>query len=606
MSNSQVQQELAEELDLDVECLTDLTPCLEFPAPDPQVFEPYVAPTDTPSGMHVGVRIQPWCLRIIDMFPIVDMTLAERLGIMNWNRFEKLRRWASEPDPADTHPQEVEEGRLTSTLASTAISQGLSTGIQDTNNTEVTEPDIPPEPTGGGSDTDTGFGFGLLRGMRPHLDTDLETVFTASTQFDGHFRVPDIPPQGRDGTRTCMICKKPLDSSVNTRTAWKRHVYQDLEPYTCTAVNCPMSGMDTFDNRRAWAEHEFYEHLAEKAWMCGACSARMSTKESCLQHIERNHPDYSYIEGQMAAKTCANAGWRMKPATHCPLCGFSIGQSLETYAKHVGRHLEQIALISLRIHNFDEALEEGAGLLSAEGSESGIDENESFTLSHDVPEGEPEHKTTEQEPSAPEISTTISSTRNFEQALPRAAQQRPNKQRKIALVGSRSTDKSSIVVRFVEGYFEESYYPTIENTFSKTMQAGNSTYDVEIVDTVGQDEYSILNSKHFIGIHGYMLVYSVKSRDSFEMVPVIHDKILNHLGAETVPAVLVGNHSDVRPQDRQITPEEGKALSETLHCPWIEISSRYGENVEKAFKLLLLEIEPSQPPDNLQKQCVLM
>lgn len=44
-----------------------------------------------------------------------------------------------------------------------------------------------------------------------------------------------------------------------------------------------------------------------------------------------------------------------------------------------------------------------------------------------------------------------------------------------------------------------------------------------------QDEYSILNPKHFIGIHGYMIVYSVASRQSFEMVKVIQDKILNHL-----------------------------------------------------------------------------
>lgn len=46
-----------------------------------------------------------------------------------------------------------------------------------------------------------------------------------------------------------------------------------------------------------------------------------------------------------------------------------------------------------------------------------------------------------------------------------------------------------------------------------------------------QDEYSILNSKHFIGIHGYIIVYSVASRQSFDMVRVIRDKILNHLAS---------------------------------------------------------------------------
>ena len=50
-----------------------------------------------------------------------------------------------------------------------------------------------------------------------------------------------------------------------------------------------------------------------------------------------------------------------------------------------------------------------------------------------------------------------------------------------------------------------------------------------MADDFGQDEYSILNSKHFIGIHGYMLVYSVASKQSFEMVKIIREKILNHL-----------------------------------------------------------------------------
>lgn len=79
----------------------------------------------------------------------------------------------------------------------------------------------------------------------------------------------------------------------------------------------------------------------------------------------------------------------------------------------------------------------------------------------------------------------------------------------------------------------ENYYPTIESTFSRTITYKGQEYLTEIVDTAGQDEYSLLNSKHFIGIHGYMLVYSVASRQSFEMVRVIRDKILNHLVRHT-------------------------------------------------------------------------
>lgn len=170
------------------------------------------------------------------------------------------------------------------------------------------------------------------------------------------------------------------------------------------------------------------------------------------------------------------------------------------------------------------------------------------------------------------------------------------KQRKVAIVGSRSVGKSSLAVRFVDGHFVDSYYPTIENTFSKMIRYKGQDYSTEIVDTAGQDEYSILNSKHFIGIHGYMLVYSVSSLPSFEMVQVIREKILNHLGTDSVPIVIVGNKSDLRPDQRQVTPEDGQRVSEKINCGWTEASARYNENVPKAFELLIAQIEKSQNP----------
>ncbi|KAI9818575.1 MAG: GTP-binding protein [Pycnora praestabilis] len=172
----------------------------------------------------------------------------------------------------------------------------------------------------------------------------------------------------------------------------------------------------------------------------------------------------------------------------------------------------------------------------------------------------------------------------------------PPKQRKIAIVGSRSVGKSSLTVQFVDGHFVESYYPTIENTFSRVIKHKGQDYATEIIDTAGQDEYSILNSKHFIGIHGYLLVYSIASKQSFEMIRIIRDKILNHLGVEWVPLVIIGNKSDLRPEQRQVSVEDGKKLGEEFKCGWTEASARYNENVSKAFELMIAEVEKSQNP----------
>lgn len=43
-----------------------------------------------------------------------------------------------------------------------------------------------------------------------------------------------------------------------------------------------------------------------------------------------------------------------------------------------------------------------------------------------------------------------------------------------------------MAVQFVDGHFVESYYPTIENTFSKTIRFKGQDFATEIVDTAGQ------------------------------------------------------------------------------------------------------------------------
>lgn len=46
--------------------------------------------------------------------------------------------------------------------------------------------------------------------------------------------------------------------------------------------------------------------------------------------------------------------------------------------------------------------------------------------------------------------------------------------------------KSSLTVQFVDGHFVDSYYPTIENTFSKVIKYRSQDFATEIVDTAGQ------------------------------------------------------------------------------------------------------------------------
>lgn len=65
----------------------------------------------------------------------------------------------------------------------------------------------------------------------------------------------------------------------------------------------------------------------------------------------------------------------------------------------------------------------------------------------------------------------------------------------------------------------------MEHTHFKQIPHRGVQYDVSILDTAGQDEYSFLSPKHAVGMHGYILVYSVTSRESWDMVRIVYEKL---------------------------------------------------------------------------------
>jgi hypothetical protein len=69
----------------------------------------------------------------------------------------------------------------------------------------------------------------------------------------------------------------------------------------------------------------------------------------------------------------------------------------------------------------------------------------------------------------------------------------------------------------------------------------------------------------------------------------------------------VGNKNDLRPEQRQVQPEQGKQLAELCKSGWTEASARFNENVAKAFEMMIVEIEKSQnPSEPTGGKCFLM
>jgi Ras family protein len=189
-------------------------------------------------------------------------------------------------------------------------------------------------------------------------------------------------------------------------------------------------------------------------------------------------------------------------------------------------------------------------------------------------------------------------------------------ERKICVMGYRGVGKSTVTIQFVENQFIDNYNPTIEDTFQKTIHHKGVDYSCTIIDTAGQvrnakkkkkDDFSLFQKHHSIGIHGYIFVYSITSVKSLETVKTINDKLLNALGTQKVPRVLVGNKTDLH-LERKVTKEEVQRLAAEWGCAFVECSGKHGEHIQDIFFSILDEIEKEQAPQEDPKagQCILV
>merc|ERR1711862_808666 len=80
---------------------------------------------------------------------------------------------------------------------------------------------------------------------------------------------------------------------------------------------------------------------------------------------------------------------------------------------------------------------------------------------------------------------------------------------------------------------------------------------------MGRDQY--INSGQ-----GFLLVYSVTAKRSFETIGEMKDKILQSKETEKFPMVLCGNKCDLE-KERKVTADEGRDLAKSWNISFIEL-----------------------------------
>ena len=160
---------------------------------------------------------------------------------------------------------------------------------------------------------------------------------------------------------------------------------------------------------------------------------------------------------------------------------------------------------------------------------------------------------------------------------------------KVVLVGDSFVGKTNIMSKYLKNEFHDDSKATVGVEFgSKQFNIEGHTIKAQIWDTAGQERYKAITSAYYKGAKGAFIVYDITRKNSFESV----EKWVSDVTAvadKKITIVLIGNKSDLEDQ-RQVTKEQGEEKSGKLEIAFLETSAFSGENLDKAFEMMINEV----------------
>ncbi|GAV55659.1 hypothetical protein ZYGR_0AY00510 [Zygosaccharomyces rouxii] len=161
---------------------------------------------------------------------------------------------------------------------------------------------------------------------------------------------------------------------------------------------------------------------------------------------------------------------------------------------------------------------------------------------------------------------------------------------KLVVLGAGGVGKSCLTVQFVQGVYLDTYDPTIEDSYRKTIEIDNKVFDLEILDTAGVAQFTAMRELYIKSGMGFLLVYSVTDRQSLEELLDLREQVLRIKDVNRVPMVLVGNKADLE-DERAVSIEEGIEVSSKWgKVPFYETSALLRSNVDEVFVDLVRQI----------------
>lgn len=171
---------------------------------------------------------------------------------------------------------------------------------------------------------------------------------------------------------------------------------------------------------------------------------------------------------------------------------------------------------------------------------------------------------------------------------------------KVIMVGNGGVGKSALTLQFMYDEFVEDYEPTKADSYRKKVVLDGQEAQIDILDTAGQEDYAAIRDNYFRSGEGFLCVFSITEKESFEATQEFREQILRVKGVDSntdsIPFILVGNKVDLE-EKRQVTLDVAESRAQQWKVHYVETSAKTRLNVDKIFYDLMRRIADKKAAD---------
>jgi small GTP-binding protein len=157
---------------------------------------------------------------------------------------------------------------------------------------------------------------------------------------------------------------------------------------------------------------------------------------------------------------------------------------------------------------------------------------------------------------------------------------------RVVLLGEAAVGKTSLLRRYTENVFEESYKQTIGTTFAnrdvdiKDSEGTSRKVRLNIWDMGGQSTYRELRRQFMKGASAALIVYDVTRPETFMAMNNWFESFREV--CPDAPVVICANKVDLA-KDRMVPVQPGEMLRDWFQSEYHETSAKTGERVVDVF-----------------------